>query len=253
MGDRHQLVPPGERSSVSSKQFAMFVATLRHEETPEPKNADCVSSSILAVRSSSMHYVTTVPTWWVYVAPAVAILSLMVSLASYRLASATYRRSGPRVSVWFNSVFVDICDSEATRLVLNISVRNSGLASVQVESFVLEKTTLLRGSTRLELAKESYASQLEGTTLPAELPGNSGLRFQYEVKRLRIFHRGKFRETSRPDELYRLTHTATVTAVLGNGHEASFESWGFISMGSPANIRELKALSSRNQHYTDNP
>jgi hypothetical protein len=76
------------------------------------------------------------PTWLSYATPAVALVALLVAVASLAVALRTYRRAGPRVgakTAWFGSErAADDCPAE-----IAVEFWNSGLEAVSIEDFRL--------------------------------------------------------------------------------------------------------------------
>lgn len=130
------------------------------------------------------------PTWLPYVATAIGCLGFMVAVLSLLVSMATYRRQGPRVKPSFGAqrLYYGTKDVVAT-----VSLTNSGLAAVGVESFWLTHGVIdrvLLSGCRLVSGSDlghylvSGGGRSRGENLPTSLHGASSLSWDFCVASL---------------------------------------------------------------------
>jgi len=149
--------------------------------------------------------------WLVYATPSVAVLALVVAIASFVVALITYRRAGPRVKVWFVIEEIGTFKSESAPLL--ILLKNRGLAPVDIDSFLLE-APFLRGLANTKLFFLDDSPRLvHGETLPATLAPNSSLSWVYDIQSLGYGPR----QTTEPATVSRRLRATTLVVQLGSG------------------------------------
>lgn len=132
------------------------------------------------------------PAWVSYASPAVALLALAVSLA-------TYRRAGPKIRIKFPHTVV--------RLAANapLDIRNAGLAPIDIVALRLRLFNRSGPTLReLPLAAES-------TRVPVRLEGGSGIVFQVQLDELHTMIRTSSRRRK----------PASIVVDLGNGAQVN--------------------------------
>jgi hypothetical protein len=150
--------------------------------------------------------------WIIYVSPIGTLLALVMSYRALRYTRATYRRSAPRVKVSF---FHQYRDREHVYVMISLS--NSGLAPVGIESFRLYPGLRAHvASPRLGWGDEDDWECVEGETLPTTLSQSSSLRWRFEVKRVRVDRHWTL--SSDPDTMFEYLQFTTLKVRLGNGH-----------------------------------
>jgi hypothetical protein len=142
-------------------------------------------------------------------------VSLIVSIASYRISTATFERSGHRVSTW-HKIELKLSTSPTT-LQADVVIRNSGLASVAIKglSFHGRSGWPRRLPASAALAGR-HADVVVGPSLPTVLPGNDSVRFRISPKTVSVTH--KDRIESRPaSEYFWALHKGSLYVDLTDG------------------------------------
>jgi len=153
--------------------------------------------------------------WLVSATPAVALVALVIAIASFGVAYATYRRAAPRVVPRFfvrTTYAGSRVNSVQKRTLVYIVIRNRGLAPVGIDSFSLGQPFFHH----LRNIKVSF-SQLKllyGEELSTTLAPNASLSWTYEVRS--VFGR---RKTTDPDEIRRRLQASTLVVHLGSGRD----------------------------------
>jgi hypothetical protein len=157
--------------------------------------------------------------------------------------------AGPDVSVWFDQ---DPIRGSQGQVILDIVLRNRGLASAEVESLVLWRLTsfnyeglfsTFKYQGRLDLRVPGRVDVLQGPTrFPFRIGSIASVRMMLNVREVEVFRRGKS-PTVESDYYSRMffTQYGRLTAVLGNGAEVEFTRWWW-SYLSASDERERRRL-----------
>ena len=193
-------------STVSSASRRKIRSTPVHPHPAEPRY-------VIAVLFLT---VATPPPWLVSATPAVALVALVIAIASFGVAYATYRRAAPRVVSRFNvhNTYAGSQGKSAQlRTLVNIVLQNRGLAPVGIDSFSLGQPFFHH----LRSMKVSFyqLKLLNGEVLSTTLAPNASLKWTYEVRSV-MFGR---RKTTDPDKILRRLQASTLVVHLGSGRD----------------------------------
>lgn len=131
------------------------------------------------------------PEWLVHAAPAIALLAMLISLASFVLALKTYRRAGARVRVEYEVGTVTdnrLEGDEKVTPAIAIHITNSGMNGISIDGFLLRPPTIigfLRTGPYLlfdENSKDSDVERIAGKKLPVSLRSNRSMDWLYRIK-----------------------------------------------------------------------
>jgi hypothetical protein len=169
------------------------------------------------------------PEWLVRATPAVALLAMLISLASFVLALKIYRRVGARVHVEYRvgTITNNRLKGGAKELpAIIIDVTNSGKTSIEIKKFFLRPPTII-GFLRIGpylVFEDGYdVERLSGKKLPVTLPPNTSMEWVYLIKMAGVAG-GWWRadESSSPvtdlPEIYDRIRKSKIEVRLGNGH-----------------------------------
>ena len=136
----------------------------------------------------------------------------------------------PNVSVWFDQTLT------GEQVILNIVLRNQGLASAEVESLVLWRhdsfkyeglLSTFKYKGLLDLREPRRVDVQKGPTgFPFTIPSDRAVHMKLNVRGVEVFRHGKpFAVKSDYDSRKFFTKYGRLTAVLGNGAEVDFLRW----------------------------
>jgi hypothetical protein len=128
------------------------------------------------------------PEWLVRATPAIALLAMLISLASFVLTLRTYRRAGARVRVRY-----EVGTATDKRLkgdakevpAIVVEVTNSGMTGIEIKEFFLRPPTIiefLRIGPYLVFEEGFDVERLSGKRLPVTLPSNTSMDWAYRIK-----------------------------------------------------------------------
>jgi hypothetical protein len=141
--------------------------------------------------------------------------------------------AGPDVSLWFDQ---DPIGGSKEQVILNIVLRNGGLASAEVDSLVLWRLTSFnyegllssfKYKGRLDLRVPGRVDVLQGPTrFPFRIGSIASVHMMVNVREVEVWRRDKS-PTVESDYYKRLffTRYGRLTAVLGNGAEVEYTRW----------------------------
>lgn len=197
---------------------------------------------------------TLIEPWVPYITPAIAVIALAISIASFSTAKSTYIRSGHIVTIWYVvdlDSWLDIEDQR--RVYLEVVLRNRGLADVLVEAMALHHfRPIRRRVSRLDFAAKQDVLQVDGPKLPMMIAGNSSIILRYEVRGMEIFERRTKADSrmSDPSDLFSEVETGRLTVMLGDGKEIEWTRWwgvDILGVGSSEVKWMLRRSYRRNQ------
>jgi hypothetical protein len=158
------------------------------------------------------------PEWLVYATPAIALFAMLVALASFVVAVATYRRAGARLGVDFEvgTIINKRLKGDAREVpAIVIQVTNRGMASIGINDFLLRPPSLI-GLLRIGphlLFEDFDVERLSGEELPVTLPPNTSMDWAYRIRSAGL---GERQATSLP-EIYERVRKSKIEVRLGNG------------------------------------
>ena len=142
--------------------------------------------------------------------------------------------AGPDVSLWFDQ---DPFGGSKGQVVLNIVLRNRGLASAEVDSLVLWRLASFKYAGRLlntfkykgrlDLGVPGMVDVLQGPTrFPFRIGSIASVHMMVNVREVEVWRRDKSPtvESDYYDRLF-FTRYGRLTAVLGNGDEVEYTRW----------------------------
>jgi hypothetical protein len=168
------------------------------------------------------------PEWLVHATPAIALLAMLISLASFVLALKTYRRAGARVSVDYQvgTIANNARKGVAKELpAIIIDVTNSGMTGMEIKEFFLRPPTVI-GFLRIGpylVFEEGYdVERLSGKKLPVTIPSNTSMEWVYIIKMAGVAGGWWRADESSPlvtdlTEIYGRIRKSKIEVKLGNG------------------------------------
>jgi hypothetical protein len=166
------------------------------------------------------------PEWLVRATPAIALLAMLISLASFVLALKTYRRAGARVRVQYEvgTATHNRPKGDAEEIpAIVIDVVNSGMIGIEIKGFLLRPPTIigfLRIGPYLVFEEGFDVERLSGKRLPATLPPNTSIDWAYRIKAAGVA--GGWRAEGSPPVadlpgIYQRIKKSKLEVKLGNG------------------------------------
>ncbi len=167
----------------------------------------------------TMLRVAEAPAWLSYASPAIALVALLVATASVLLARATYRRAGPdvRARYWVALNSEELPAARAP-LVVIITARNRGLASVDVERLILQRGDFSGKHFQWRFYVDETGELEDGPKLPVRLEAGTKRTWVYGLREINL-NRKTATESSEMDSALR---HAQLIIELGDGREAIF-------------------------------
>jgi hypothetical protein len=166
------------------------------------------------------------PEWLVRATPAIALLAMLISLASFVLTLRTYRRAGARVRVRY-----EVGTATDKRLkgdakevpAIVVEVTNSGMTGIEIKEFFLRPPTIiefLRIGPYLVFEEGFDVERLSGKRLPVTLPSNTSMDWAYRIKAAGVA--GGWRAEGSPlvtdlPGIYERIRKSKIEVKLGNG------------------------------------
>jgi hypothetical protein len=116
--------------------------------------------------------------------PAFSICALLISVLSFGISLATFRRGGSRPNVWHSVCLAHYDQKSGPEFAcLQIVVQNSGLASVEITNFQISRPLLGTLRNPLVVFFKGHVSLIHGATLDDfSLPGGHSKSWTYEIK-----------------------------------------------------------------------
>jgi hypothetical protein len=118
--------------------------------------------------------------------PELALCAMFISLLSFCVSAATFRRAGPRLRVW-HSIGLARYTQEGAHggefACLQILTQNSGLATVGITNFQLERPVLGLLFNPLVIFLKNHVVLIDGASLDdLTVPGGTSNSWTYEIK-----------------------------------------------------------------------
>lgn len=125
---------------------------------------ECLTLASIGDKRLDSEGMTPAPSWLSYISPAIALVALLLSVASYR-------RAGPRVRVHARLVKMQ-APSGKQDLIIELTLNNAGLATTQITGFY----ATVQQFVTWRIAQFHSSSILSGEDLPFLLEGqNEGI------------------------------------------------------------------------------
>lgn len=160
------------------------------------------------------------PTWLSYASLAIALAALLVATASIILALATYRRAGPdvRAHYWVAKNVEELPAARAPLAVI-ITATNRGLASVDVERFILQHADSSGKHFRWRFDVNKDGELEDGPKLPMRLEAGTTRTWVYGLRKINLL-KNTVTEFS---QMATVLLPVQLVIELGNGRVAKFK------------------------------